>query len=99
MGAVQNDETGDRLGGIVYSYSSTGVRIYHPHGRNKYVAYVDWYWGDLNFNHFVRETSGKLIIRAWNSYSNVCKLFDANIFKIIYNYVPNSYRIVGINMH
>ena len=72
MGAVQNAHATDPYGGIVYAYSDSALRIWYPDisRDNKYLVYVDEYWGAQTPPLGYKE--GTLVVKAWNSYFNGC---------------------------
>ena len=72
MGAAQNSKGNDAYGGIVYSYSNNKVRLWYPNVSlsNKYLVYVDEYWGEQNPP--IAVTEGLLVVKAWDPF-RTCK--------------------------
>lgn len=79
MGAVQNTDVNDKFGGVVYSYASTGIRVWHPiipGGGNTSLyhkgtlVYVSPYWGGSV--HYQDTAFGLLEVQFWNSYTGTC---------------------------
>ncbi|XP_069137959.1 uncharacterized protein [Argopecten irradians] len=69
-GAVQNAQPDDSYGGVVYSYSTNGVRFWHPHlsavgsFHQNFLVLIDSAWGG-SINQQA-STSCDLVIRFWN---------------------------------
>ncbi|XP_033755388.1 mucin-19-like [Pecten maximus] len=79
LGAVQNTDPHDKFGGVVYSYSSNGIRVWHPiipGGGNTSLyskgtlIYVSPYWG--GGAHSQDSKFGLIEVQFWNSYTGKC---------------------------
>ncbi|XP_069114437.1 uncharacterized protein [Argopecten irradians] len=68
-GAVQNAKTTGAYGGLVYSYSTSGIKLWQPPRYNGYLIYVNDNWGGGAFGQ--SSNSAQLVVRAWSPY-NTC---------------------------
>ncbi|XP_060084629.1 uncharacterized protein LOC132563886 [Ylistrum balloti] len=68
-GAVQNAETIGSYGGLVYSYSTFGIKLWQPPSRNGYLIYISDNWGGGVYKQ--SSNSAQLEVRAWNVY-DIC---------------------------
>ncbi|XP_033755345.1 uncharacterized protein LOC117338198 [Pecten maximus] len=66
-GAVQNAQATGSYGGLVYSYSTSGIKLWQPPRNHGYLIYVNDKWGGGAFKQ--SSNSALLVVLAWNAYS------------------------------
>lgn len=74
-GGVQNTDSRGTLGGIVYSYSESSARLYHPpfplvqggSGVAGYLLYINGYWG----NGINQQMTNKVtvVLHQWTTFT------------------------------
>ncbi|XP_021367661.1 uncharacterized protein LOC110459641 [Mizuhopecten yessoensis] len=66
-GAVQNAQATGSYGGLVYAYSTSGIKLWQPPRSHGYLIYVNHILGGGAFTQ--GSNSAQLVVQAWNAYT------------------------------
>lgn len=94
MGSVQNADPTNQYGGVMYSYSTDKIRLWHPNldGRH-FLVYVNSKWG--GGNHIQSSESVVAKVSVWKA-GQICKRKNADLYSTV---LKRSIRCASYNTY